>query len=78
MADARDDLRATAGSIHHDAQAIQALEEEKAALDPADPRVDELAHRIEELTAQMSTKAAAETELASKVEQPGEGSEGPY
>jgi hypothetical protein len=70
VSDPRQDLRATAESIRRDAEAIAELEEQKIALDPHDPRVDALAERIEQKVGQMSTKAAAERDLAEELDPP--------
>ena len=41
--DLESDIRATARDIAADAEALQAIEAEKATIDPADPRARELA-----------------------------------
>jgi hypothetical protein len=67
MRDQRDDLRATEESVHRDAERIQTLEEEKAALDPADPRVDDLSEQVVRVTAGLHDKAVAERELSEEI-----------
>lgn len=68
MSDPRQDLRATAASVHGDAALIKKLEEEKAELDPADPRVDELSDRVERLSRSLRDKAVAEDELSEEIQ----------
>ena len=67
MPDPREDLRATEQAIQGDAQQVQSLEEEKAALDPKDPRVGELSEKVGRLAAGLKDKAAAEIELSEEV-----------
>jgi hypothetical protein len=67
MQNNRDDLRATGQAISRDAEQIEALEAEKAALDPADPRLAELSERVEHKTAELADKAAAESELVEAI-----------
>lgn len=62
--EAADDLRATADDLAADARRVAAIEETKARLDPADPKLVPLARESERLTAKMATKAAVETALA--------------
>lgn len=59
-----EDLRATAEDMIDDSRRLEHLEHQKLKLDAADPRYSELAREIEELVAQMSTKARAQTEIA--------------
>jgi len=68
MPDPRDDLRATEQAIHEDAQQVQSLEEQKAALDPSDPRVGELSDKVGRLAAGLKDKAAAEIELSEEIQ----------
>jgi hypothetical protein len=67
MPDAREDLRATEESIQRDAEHVMTLEEEKAALDPADPRVVHLSEQVEGIAARLQDKAAAERELSEEI-----------
>ncbi len=60
MAEPREDLRSTEESILRDAEQVKSLEAEKAALDPADPRVPQLSEQIEGVTAGLEVKATAE------------------
>jgi hypothetical protein len=64
----RDDLRSTAEALQEDADALAALEREKETLDPADPRLPDLARQVEELLRRMTTKAAAERELVDEIQ----------
>lgn len=68
MSDPRQDLQATMESIRRDAELVRSLEEQKAALDPADPQVEGLSRRIEQLTSDMANKGEAERELAEEVQ----------
>ena len=61
------DLKATAEDIAADAAQIKALEEEKADLDPADPRVQELSEKSERLARQLVPKTVAERELTDSI-----------
>ena len=67
MPDPRQDLRATEDSIRRDADHVKTLEEEKAALDPTDPRVVRLSEQVERITARLQDKAAAERELSEEI-----------
>ena len=64
MSNPRDDLRATEHAIRRDAERVKDLEDQKAALDPADPRVSSLSKQVENITADLKNKAAAERELS--------------
>ena len=65
--DLEGDLKATAEDIAADAAQIKALEEEKADLDPADPRVQELSEKSERLARQLVPKTVAERELTDSI-----------
>ena len=67
MPDPREDLRATEESILSDATRVVALEEEKIALDPGDPRVDQLSDRVEKLAGGIEDKAKAERALSAEI-----------
>jgi hypothetical protein len=58
-----DDIKATADDIATDARRVHAIETEKSGLTPRDPRLIELAHESEALTAEMAVKAKTETAL---------------
>ena len=64
MSELDGDLRATAEDIAADAARLQAIEEEKARLDPSDPRVVELSAESEGLARRLVPKTAAQRELA--------------
>lgn len=68
MPDPREDLRATEESIRHDAEHVKSLEEEKEALDPADPQIARLSEQVERLTAGLKDKAAAERALSDEIQ----------
>jgi hypothetical protein len=68
MDDPRDDLRSIEESILRDADQVTSLEGEKAALDPADPRVPQLSEQVEGVTAGLEVKATAERELSEQVQ----------
>jgi hypothetical protein len=69
MPDAHDDLRATAEALQQDADLLEELEKEKETLDPEDPRMPDLARRIEGLVRGMATKATAERELVEEIQE---------
>jgi hypothetical protein len=68
MPDSQEDLRATEESIRGDAERVKGLEEEKAALDPKDPRVQELSEEVGRLSASLEDKATAERELSEDIQ----------
>lgn len=68
MPDHEDDLRATEEAIISDAQRLQRLETEKAALDPADPRVDQLSAEVERVVEGLGDKAAIERQLSEEID----------
>jgi hypothetical protein len=61
--DLESDIHATAEDITADADVLQAIEAEKAATDPTDPRAVELAARAVELARGIATKTVVEHEL---------------
>jgi hypothetical protein len=69
--DPREDLRATQASIKKDAEQVKTLEEEKGALDPADPRVEQISERVVDLAGALAAKAAAEHELSQEIREAG-------
>jgi hypothetical protein len=71
MPDPREDLRATGESIRRDATQVKILEEGKAALDPADPRVAELSEEVVRVAARLQDKAVAERELTEEIQATG-------
>ena len=65
--DLEGDLKATAEDIAADAAQLKALEEEKADLDPEDPRVQELSAKGERLARQLVPKTVAEREITDAI-----------
>ena len=61
--DLESDIQATAEDITADADVLQAIEAEKAEIDPADPRALDLATRAERLARDIASKTVAEREL---------------
>jgi len=68
MADPQQDLHATVESIRRDAELVKTLEEQKADLDPADPRVVDISERVERIADRLQDKATAERELAEEIQ----------
>jgi hypothetical protein len=68
MPDPHEDLRATEESIRYDADHLISLEDEKAALDPADPLVHNLSEQVERVAAGVQAKAGAERELSEEIQ----------
>ena len=64
--DLENDIQATAEDIAADADALQALEAEKAKIDPSDPRAMDLATRAERLARDIVSKTVAERELVAE------------
>lgn len=64
LSEAESDLRATSEDIAADAVRLKELEDEKARLDPTDPRVQELSREAERLARGLGPKAIAEREIA--------------
>lgn len=67
MPDLEGDLRATAEDIAADAAELKALEEEKATLDAADPRVQKLSAQSERLARELVPKTIAEREITDEI-----------
>jgi hypothetical protein len=61
--DLESDIQATAEDIVADADALQAIEAEKAEIDPTDPRALDLASKAERLARDIASKTVAEREL---------------
>ena len=61
--DLESDIQATAEDVAADATDLQAIEAEKAALDPDDPRALQLASQAEQLAHGIASKTTAEREL---------------
>jgi hypothetical protein len=64
MSDLRDDYRSTAENIAQDAKELEAIEREKAELDPADPHADSLSAKAEELAEELHRKTLVQRDLA--------------
>jgi hypothetical protein len=64
MSDLEGDLRATGADIEADSSRLKAIEEEKSALDPGDPRIVALSREAEGLARSLVPKATAERELS--------------
>jgi hypothetical protein len=67
--DLESDIQATAEDIAADADVLQAIEAEKANIDPSDPRAMELATEAERLARDIASKTVAERELVSEASQ---------
>ena len=63
MSDLHDDIKALSDDLIADAERLQAIESEKAALAPDDPRLTELAAEAEAIARRMGPKATAEREM---------------
>ncbi|MEO5885242.1 MAG: hypothetical protein ABIQ58_07010 [Candidatus Limnocylindrales bacterium] len=66
MSHLEDQLRATTDDIKSDADELRSLEEQKASLEPNDPRQDALAQRVVELAHDLVPKAAAQREIVAE------------
>jgi hypothetical protein len=64
MSDLRDDFRATIENVTQDARELEAIEREKAELDPADPRAGSLSRQAEDLAEELHRKTLVERDLA--------------
>ena len=67
MPDVESDLRATAEDIAADAAELLAIEQEKATLDVADPRLQELSAESERLAREIVPKTIAEREITDEI-----------
>jgi hypothetical protein len=70
LADAAEDLKATATDLAADAERLKQVEQEKVSLDPTDPRLRELAAEAEAIARDLPTKAAAQSELVEELSGP--------
>jgi hypothetical protein len=68
MSDREDALQATTEDLIADAEELQAIERQKAAMTPDDPRQDALAAEAVVLVRDMVPKAAAQREIVSDAE----------
>lgn len=62
------DFKATVDSIRVDLGRLAAVENDKRALDPADPEVDRLSDKAVELADQIARKTRAERELSTAID----------
>lgn len=65
---AAQDLKATAASIRTDIGRLAVLEDEKLALDPADPRVDAASDEAVRLADRIARETRAERQLSREVD----------
>ena len=65
MSEQHDDLRATAEDMIEDAEQLKQVEQAKLDLQPADPRLAELANEGERIVRRLGSKSQAQRELAS-------------
>jgi hypothetical protein len=70
--DLESDIQATAEDIAADAGVLQAIEAEKAKIDPGDPRALDLAAQAERLARDIASKTVAERELVTEAAQGGD------
>ena len=68
-----DDLRATGDSVRSDAEQLDAIEAEKARLEPDDPRAAPLAERASSLGDRIAAKAHTEEALVDALRATDEG-----
>ena len=73
MSDLEGDFRATSEDIAADAARLKEIEEEKARLDPTDPRVQALSEEGETIARRLVPKTVAEREMTDEVAQGGDG-----
>lgn len=64
MSDIRDDFKSTVENVAGDAEEIKSIEDEKAELDPADPRARSLSAKAEELAEELHRKTLVQRDLA--------------
>jgi DNA-binding HxlR family transcriptional regulator len=57
------DLRATSDALMRDLEVLAAIEEEKRTLEPGDPRLEELAQRVEEIARRVLTSTVRQRQL---------------
>ncbi len=72
MSELEDDLRAITEDLAADAAELHSIEEEKATLDPSDPRVDVLSEEGERVARGIVPKTVAERRLAAEARDPDE------
>ena len=62
------DLKATEDSIRSDLRRLASVEQEKRALPPDDPRVDQLSDEAVELAARIHRQTRAERQLSQEID----------
>jgi hypothetical protein len=67
MNELHDDFRASADDLAADAGRLKSIEEEKATLDAADPRLVKLSEDAEQLVDKMVDKASVQTSRAKEL-----------
>jgi hypothetical protein len=74
MSDLEGDFRATSEDIAADATRLKEIEEEKARLDPAEPRAQELSEESERIARRLVPKTVAEREITDQANGGADGS----
>jgi hypothetical protein len=69
LSDAESDFQATSEDVAADAARLRSIEEEKARLDPDDPRRAELSEEAALLAEAIRRKTSVELELESEIEE---------
>lgn len=73
MPDTPAELRATSDALLRDLEVLATLEDEKRGIPPNDPRVAELADRIEDIARRLLARSATQKELADQLADSGAG-----
>jgi methyl-accepting chemotaxis protein len=68
MSSPNDDLRSTIEAVHDHAEQIEDLEEQKAKLDPADPRMVSLSDQVQRVASDLKDLANAERDLSEEAQ----------
>jgi len=68
MSSPNDDLRSTIEAVHDHAEQIEDLEEQKAKLDPADPRMVTLSDQVQRVASDLKDLANAERDLSEEAQ----------
>ena len=71
MSSPDDDLRSTIDAVHDHAEKIEDLEDQKAELDPADPRMVTLSDQVQRAASDLKDLATVERELAEEAQASG-------
>jgi hypothetical protein len=67
MTETGDALRATSDELLRDLEVLSALEDEKRTIEPGDPRLVELAERIESIASRILGSSTKQRELTEKI-----------